>query len=149
GIKVVSVFPGNSAKGLPGLHSTYLLSDSGTGRPMALIDGDEITGRRTVGVAALAASFISRDDASSLLIVGSGRIASLAPSAFVEVRPIDRVEVWDRTPVKDESLAARLRAQGFRAQAASSLADAVRRADIVSCATLATAPLIRADWLRP
>ena len=149
GIKIVSVFPGNSAKSLPGVHSTYLLSDGGTGRPLALIDGNEITGRRTVGVAALAASFLSREDASSLLIVGSGRIASLAPLAFVELRPLDRVEVWDRTTVKAESLAARLRAQGIRAEAASSLSDAVKRADIVSCATLSTAPLIRADWLRP
>src|SRR5262249_57145671 len=99
GVKIVSVFPGNSAKSLPGVHSTYLLSDGSTGRPLALIDGNEITGRRTVGVAALAASFLSREDALSLLIVGSGRIASLAPSAFVQVRPLAPAPPWPRTPV--------------------------------------------------
>jgi ornithine cyclodeaminase len=114
-----------------------------------LIDGNEITGRRTVGVAALGASLLSRADASSLLVVGSGRIASLAPEAFAAVRPIGRVEVWDRTPEKAESLADRLRTQGFDARSASSLEAAVGRADIISCATLSTSPLIHAEWLRP
>jgi ornithine cyclodeaminase len=149
GVKIVSVFPGNSAKGLPGVHSTYLLSDGGTGRPLALIDGNEITGRRTVGVAALGASFLARADASSLLVVGSGRIASLAPEGFAAVRPISRIEVWNRTLEKAEALADRLRMRGFEARSASSLEEAVGRADIVSCATLSTSPLIRAEWLRP
>lgn len=149
GIKIVNVFPGNSAKGLPGLHSTYLLCDGTTGRPLALIDGNEITGRRTVGTAALGASYLAREDASSLLVVGSGRIASLAPEAFAQVRRIERVTIWDRTLAKAEALADRLRGQGFAARAASSLPDAVTEADIVCCATLSTAPLIRGEWLRP
>lgn len=149
GVKIVSVFPGNSARGLPGVHSTYLLSDGATGRPLAVIDGDEITERRTVGVAALGASYLAREDASSLLVVGSGRIASLAPAAFAKVRPIRRVEIWNRTPAKAEALAGRLRTQNFDARAASSLEDAVGRADIVSCATFSRAPLVHAEWLRP
>lgn len=149
GIKIVNVFPGNSAKGLPGLHSTYLLCDGSTGQPLAMIDGNEITGRRTVGVAALGASYLARKDASSLLVVGSGRIASLAPEAFAQVRGIEQVTIWDRTLAKAEALADRLRGQGFAARAASSLPDAVAEADIVCCATLSTRPLIRGEWLRP
>ena len=149
GIKIVNVFPGNSAKGLPGLHSTYLLCDGNTGQPLAMIDGNEITGRRTVGVAALGASYLARGDASSLLVVGSGRIASLAPEAFAQVRGITQVTIWDRTLAKAEALADRLRGQGFASRAASSLPDAVAGADIVCCATLSTQPLIRGEWLRP
>lgn len=149
GVKVVSVFPGNAAKGLPGLYSTYLLCDGATGQPQALIDGNQITGRRTVGVAALGASYLARPDASRLLVVGAGRIGSLSPFAFREVRPIDRIEVWDRDRRFSETLVATLTAQGLTATVADDLETAARRADIISCATLSTEPLIRYDWLRP
>lgn len=149
GVKIVTIFPGNGARNLPGLYSTYLLSDGETGAPLALLDGNEITGRRTVGVSALAASFLAREDASSLLIVGSGRIASLAPAAFRAVRPIRSVMVWDRHFPKAAALADDLARQGFEASAVSSLEQAASAADIVSCATMSIEPLIRADWLRP
>ena len=42
GLKTVMVFPGNGARGLPGLHSTYLLYDASTGEPLAQLDGDQI-----------------------------------------------------------------------------------------------------------
>jgi ornithine cyclodeaminase len=149
GVKIATVFPGNGARGLPAVHSTYLLRDASTGRPLALIDGDEITERRTVAVSALAASCLARADAASLLIVGSGRIAALAADAFSAVRPIRRVAVWARRPTRAEALAERLRAAGHDAAAALSLPEAVRAADIISCATLATEPLIHGDWLAP
>ena len=53
GIKTVAIFPGNAARGLPGLHSTYVLYDAQTGAPLAQIDGDEITSRRTAAASAL------------------------------------------------------------------------------------------------
>jgi hypothetical protein len=58
GVKVVNIAPGNAARGLPGLHASYLLHDATTGAPLALIDGDEITARRTVAAPALAASYL-------------------------------------------------------------------------------------------
>ena len=72
GVKVVSVFPGNGALGLPAVSASYLLCDGDTGRHVALIDGAELTRRRTAAASALAGSFLARDDAASLLIVGSG-----------------------------------------------------------------------------
>jgi ornithine cyclodeaminase/alanine dehydrogenase-like protein (mu-crystallin family) len=149
GVKLASIYPGNSRRGLPGVYATYLLMDGETGRPLALIDGNQITARRTVGVAALAADHLARKDASSLLVVGAGRVASLIPEAMRAVRPIRKVRVWNVTLAKAEVLAASLRGQGFEAEAAGALEDAVRQADIVSCATLSTEPLIRADWLKP
>ncbi len=150
GIKTVTIFPGNSALvGLPGLHSTYLLFDASTGEPLAQLDGNEITSRRTAAAAALAASFLARTDASRLLVVGAGRVASLLPEAMREVRPIADVQVWNHRPASALALAARLRAAGFNASATEDLGAAVARADIVSCATLSNAPLIRGEWLRP
>ncbi len=149
GIKTVGIFPGNSQRGLPGLHSTYLLFDAQTGVPLAQLDGDQITSRRTAAASALAASFLARADARHLLVVGAGRVGSLLPEAYRAVLPIERVTVWDRTPAKAQALVDRLRAQGIDAHATVELARAAADADIVSCATLATEPLVQGDWLRP
>jgi ornithine cyclodeaminase/alanine dehydrogenase-like protein (mu-crystallin family) len=147
GVKVVNVAPGNAARGLPGLHASYLLHDAATGAPLALIDGDQITARRTVAASALAASYLARPDARHLLVVGAGRVAALLPEAYRAVRPIERVTVWARRPDAAAALAADWRALGFDATPADDLATAVRAADIVSCATLATEPLVRGAWL--
>ena len=149
GVKIVNVAPGNAARGLPGLHSSYLLHEATTGVPLALIDGNQITSRRTAAASALAASFLARADARHLLVVGAGRVASLLPEAYREVRPVDRISVWARNPAAAASLAQTWRDAGMSATAAPDLALAVSQADIVSCATLAMAPLILGRWLRP
>jgi ornithine cyclodeaminase len=149
GVKLVNIFPGNSGRGLPGLYSTYLLYDAGTGKPLALIDGNEITSRRTAAASALAASYLARQDARTLLVVGAGRVGSLLAEAYRSVRPIERVFVWDIDPVLGAALAARLQALQFDASVATDLQAAVQEADIVSCATLSTTPLIRGRWLQP
>jgi ornithine cyclodeaminase len=149
GVKIVTVHPANAERGLPAVHATYLLADLATGAPLALLDGDVLTARRTAAASALAASYLARPDASRLLVVGAGRVASLLPEAHAAVRPIRDVEVWNRTRASGERLAGLLRDHGFDAQPAGDLADAVRRADIVSCATLSQTPLIEGAWLVP
>ena len=149
GVKVVNIAPGNAQLGLPGLHSSYLLHDARTGQPLALIDGDQITSRRTAAASALAAGWLARPDASQLLVLGAGRVASLLPQAYRVVRPITQVRVWARRPAQAQALAREFEAQGFEAQAVDDLPAAVAQADIVSCATLATAPLVQGAWLAP
>ena len=150
GVKIVNIAPGNAKRGLPGLHGTYLLFDGRTGVPLAQIDGDEITARRTAAASALAASYMARENAKHLLIVGAGRVASLVPEAFRTVRPsIQRVSVWARRESESKALAARLQNDGFQATAASHLSVACGEADIVSCATLSTEALVRGAWLQP
>jgi ornithine cyclodeaminase/alanine dehydrogenase-like protein (mu-crystallin family) len=149
GVKLVSVFPGNGARSLPAVSSSYLLCDGETGRHLALIDGTEITGRRTAAASALAGSYLARTDAAVLLVVGAGHIGSLMPAAWAAVRPIKRVLIWNRHARGAERLAERLRNEGFDALPAADLEVAARQADIISCATLAREPLIRGAWLRP
>jgi ornithine cyclodeaminase/alanine dehydrogenase-like protein (mu-crystallin family) len=149
GVKVVSVFPGNGTRGLPAVSASYLLCDGATGQHVALIDGAELTRRRTAAASALAGSFLARDDAASLLIVGSGHIGGLMASAYREVRPIERVLVWNVREAGAARLVARLRAEGWAAEVADDLGAAVSRADIVTCATLAREPLVRGEWLHP
>jgi len=149
GVKIINIAPGNARRGLPGLHASYLLFDARTGAPLAQIDGDALTVRRTVAASALAGSYLARADARHLLLVGAGRIGALLPAAWRAVRPIEQVSVWARRPEAAQALAARLQAQGLNAQARSDLAAACGEADIVSCATLATEPVVRGAWLAP
>jgi ornithine cyclodeaminase/alanine dehydrogenase-like protein (mu-crystallin family) len=148
GVKIVTVFTGNGALGLNAVSSTYLLCDGATGRHLALFDGNEITSRRTAGASALAASFLARQDAASLLIVGAGHVSSILAAAFRTVRPIRKVRVWNIRRGKAERLAAELLEQDLDAACADDLETAVREADIVSCATLASEPLVHGAWLR-
>ena len=149
GVKTVNIAPGNAARGLPGLHATYLLYDANSGVPLAQIDGSEITARRTAAASALAATWLARPDARRLLVIGAGQVARLLPEAFRAVLPIERVDVWARAADKAAALAAACRAQGIDARAATDLEASVRQADIVSCATFATAPVVQGRWLAP
>lgn len=149
GIKTINIFPGNSERGLPGLHATYVLYDAHTGVPLAMMEGNEITARRTAAASALGTSFLARADARRLLVLGTGRIARMLPAAHASVRPIDELWVWNHRSEGAEALAAQWRAKGWNARATTDLETAVRQADIVSCATLATSPLVRGEWLAP
>lgn len=150
GVKTVTIFPGNGALGLPGVHAVYTLFDGTTGVPLAVLDGSELTARRTAAASALAARLLARQDAAHLLLVGAGRVAALLPGAMRSVRPsLRRVEVWNRHPEAAHRLALQLREDGFDASATTELRSAVQRADIVSCATLSAAALVQGDDLCP
>jgi ornithine cyclodeaminase len=149
GVKLVNVFPGNGGRGLPAVQGVYLLFSGETGELIATIEGNELTARRTVAASALAASYLAREDAATLLVVGTGRLAHLMPVAHVAVRPIRRVLVWGRDEAKAAALAQELAAQGFAASQADDLPAAVAAADIVSCATLSREPLVQGAWLKP
>ncbi len=147
GVKVANVFPGNGALGLPAVSSTYMLFVATTGRPLAVIDGAELTSRRTAASSAVAARYLARKDARRLLIVGTGKVARHLAFAHSSVLPIEEIEVWGRTPANVDALVQTLRANGFNARATDDLEAAVRRADVVSSATLSPDPLIRGEWL--
>jgi ornithine cyclodeaminase/alanine dehydrogenase-like protein (mu-crystallin family) len=149
GVKVVNIAPGNVARGLPALHASYLLFDACSGVPLATIDGGVLTSRRTAAASALAASYLARSDARRLLVVGAGAVARLLPEAYRTALAIEQVAVWARSAPKAAALAAELRGVGIDAMAETDLAAAVARADIVSCATLATEPLLQGRWLAP
>lgn len=148
GVKVATVFPGNSARGLAAVNAIYLLIDGRTGETLAMIDGGELTARRTAAASSLAASYLARQNAAHLLIVGTGRLAANLAEGHCAVRPISRISVWGRSREKAVACAARLGGHA-KASAVADLEAAVREADIVSCATLSAEPLVRGAWLKP
>ena len=149
GVKIVNVFPGNGARGLPAVHGTYVLQSALTGETLAVLDGTRLTLWRTAAASALAARHLAREDARALLVVGAGALAPFVARAHASQRGIDRIAVWNHRPEGALELAATLTAEGFAARAVENLERAVGEADIVSCATLSPAPLISGAWLRP
>ena len=148
GVKIVTVSPDNNAIGKPAVMGLYLLLDGATGEPEALIDGQRLTQWRTASASALAASYLAREDASRLLVIGAGALSSFLAKAHSAVRPITTIRIWNRTPANAEKVAAALRAEGFAAEAASDLEAELGQADIVSSATISQTPLVRGALLK-
>jgi alanine dehydrogenase len=148
GVKIATIFPDNALQGLPAVAATYLLLDAATGQPRALIDGAELTLRRTGAASALASRYLSPAGASRLAMVGTGQLAPHLIESHAAVRPIREVRIWGRHLERARSLAAALDRPGLSVEAVADLEPAVRWADIVSCATLSQKPLVLGSWLR-
>ncbi|MEE4242485.1 MAG: ornithine cyclodeaminase family protein [Desulfopila sp.] len=149
GLKVVSVYPDNGERGLPTINGNYLLMDGTSGIPVASMDAGELTARRTAAASALAADYLSRKDANKLLIVGSGRLAAYLGFAHGAIRSLDEIRIWARNPAKAHVIVEQYAAAGQRCFLSDDLEEAVSWADIVSCATLSSAPLVLGRWLHP
>ncbi len=147
-VKLVNVVPGNSERGLPAVQGQVLVADARTGEWSAMLDGGELTTRRTAAASALAASHLAREDAAVMLMVGTGRLSTALIEAHAAVRPIRRVLVWGRTAGKANAVVNWARAHGFDAEA-TDLETGARQADVISCATLSTTALVQGAWLRP
>lgn len=150
GVKIVTVMPGNAARGAATVNALYLLLDRASGEPRAVIDGEALTLRRTAAASALAARHLARADSANLLVIGTGKLAPYLARAHYALRPqLARVRVWGRRADAAQTLAQLLRDDGLPAEAAADLETAVRDAHIVSCATTATAPIVHGAWLAP
>lgn len=154
GVKIVTVFPDNGKRALPAIYGQYLLLDGETGQSLALLDGAMLTKRRTACASGLASRYLSRADASTLLMIGTGALAPNLIRVHAKVRPIEQVEIWGRRPEQAAALAAELGrslpptlGRPIQVRAVTDRQQAVGRADIVSCATLSKTPLVEGDWL--
>ena len=144
-MKLVTVFPQNLAAGRPSVQAVYVLFDGGDGSPLALIDGTELTYRKTAADSGLGARLLARTDARTLLMVGAGGLAPHLVAAHRAARPsIERVLVWNRTPDRAAAVAA---AVGGRA--VDDLDAAIGEADVISTATMAKDPLVAGRLVRP
>lgn len=150
GLKVVSVIPDAPKHGAPTVGATYLLLDRATGVPRAVLDGDALTVRRTAAISAIAARYLARPDAHTLLMIGTGHLAPWMVRAHCALRPnITRVVVWGRDSSRAAALAHTLGAEGISVSVANDLESAVRASDIISCATTSHEPLVNGAWLTP
>lgn len=143
GVKLATINPANATRDLPTVNGTYVLFDRETSTPMAVFDATALTARRTAAASAFAASRLARDDAASLLMVGTGRLSRCLIEAHATTRNISSVRVWGRSPEKAEAVAQWARENiADDAAAVSDLVEACGNVDIISAATFSTTPLI-------
>ena len=142
--KLITLMPGNPARGLPTLLATIVLMDPSTGRTLATMDGTWITELRTAAVSAVAADAIVPPGPKVVAMLGSGALARTHALALRAVRPVSAIRVWSRDPANVARCAAEI-----GGLACASAEEAVRGADIVCTVTNATEPVLKGAWLKP
>ena len=149
GIKTVTVSPYNGEFDLPSIQGIYTLINAKNGLIEALLEAKALTVKRTAAASALASSFLSREDAETLLMVGTGALAPELIAAHCAVRSIKRVLIWGRSVGKSQDVIQKLNIDGIEVDPVDSIERGVGEADIVSVATLSPTPLVFGKWLQP
>ena len=144
-VKSATVFPGNAAKNVPAINGGVSLYSDDLGQLEAIVDFHLVTKWKTAGDSLLAARRLARADASVILVVGAGAVARSLVAAYSAGFPDASFLIWNRTGAKAEALAGDF----DHVTAVSDLATAVAKADIVTCATMSTDPVLRGEWVSP
>jgi len=148
--KLVSVFPRNADRGLSTVSGLVIVLDEETGEPRALVDGTFLTAWRTGAAGGAAARWLARPDVRVGAVLGAGAQAETQLIGIDAARELEVVRVWSRDAARARALcgvlAPRVRA---RLEVAETTADALDEADLVVCATPATAPLFAQSELAP
>jgi alanine dehydrogenase len=144
-VKVVNVFEGNLALGLPNHLAIINLFDPDTGVVRCVMDATYITGARTAAAAVVSHKLLARPDARIATIVGAGVQAREHLRLLPLIREFDEIQVCSLIFEHAERLAQ----QHPRAQAVRDVEDAVRRSDVVCLATHSATPVINAEWMKP
>lgn len=144
-VKSATIFPGNSAQGASSVNGGVMLFSDADGTLQAIIDFHLVTKWKTAGDSLLAARRLARPDSRNILIVGAGTQARGLHAAYRAAFPEARFTIWNRTSANADALAREIP----DLTVATSLEDAVRAADVITCATMSTTPLIRGEWLQP
>ncbi len=143
-VKSATIFPGNAGAGQPTVNGGVTLYRDGDGMLEALVDFHLVTKWKTAGDSLLAARRLARADSRDILIIGAGTVARSLIAAYGAAFPGARFTIWNRTRSNAVALA-----DATGASVADDLERAVRAADIVTSATMATTPHLLGDWLQP
>jgi ornithine cyclodeaminase/alanine dehydrogenase-like protein (mu-crystallin family) len=149
GAKVVSLHPANPAAGRPAIQGFVALFDHATGRPLALVDGAEITALRTAAASGLATRLLARSDSATLGLLGYGVQAGTHLEAICAVRDIAEVRVWGRSWERARAFAERHSARLHPRIVAVAEPQTAAACDIVCTVTGSAEPIIRGEWIRP
>jgi len=148
GVKIVTVSPENGQFDLPSIHGAYIYFDAIKGSIKAILEAKSLTVKRTAAASALASSYLSRDDASSLLMIGTGALSINLIKAHAAVRPIKEVFIWGRNFEKAITICDVLKNENFTVTAIKTIEEKIAEVDIVSCATLSKTPLVLGKYLK-
>lgn len=148
GVKIVSVSPENGQFNLPSIQGAYIYLDAKKGSIKAILDAKNLTAKRTAAASALASSFLSRKNSSSLLMIGTGALSINLIKAHASIRPIKTVYVWGRSIEKARVICETLLNESFSCEPILTIQEKISEVDIISCATLSKTPLVLGKYLR-
>lgn len=152
--KAFTYYPSNKPP-WPLLYSKILVFDREHGEPLALVDGTTCTFWRTGGTSGLATRLLSREDSSTMLLLGTGNLSSYMIRANASVRPLKKIMIWG----VDGGMPPKADAEAVAAKASKELPDiefsvvgdlekACGDADIIICATSSPEILVRGVWIK-
>lgn len=144
-VKTATVFPGNPEQGKPMVNGAVNLFSDHSGELEALVDFHLVTKWKTAGDSLLAARRLARPESRNILIVGAGTVGYSLREAYGAAFPKAHFQIWNRSADKAADFAKRFP----NTNAVLDLEQAVRKADIVTSATMSTDPLIKGAWLKP
>ncbi|MCF8510347.1 MAG: ornithine cyclodeaminase [Rhodobacteraceae bacterium] len=139
-VKVATVVPGNTGRGLPTINGAVTLYDDKTGELTSLVDFHLVTKWKTAGDSLLSARRLARKDARNFLLVGAGNVAKSMVDAYSSIFPEARFTVWSRSAAS---------AQAMGLAVADDLEAAVKAADVICTATMSNTALVKGEWLQP
>ncbi|MEP5153323.1 ornithine cyclodeaminase [Planktotalea sp.] len=142
-VKCATIFPNNPSNNIPMVNGAVSLFDDANGQLEAIIDFHLITKWKTAGDSLLGALRLARKDSRKVLIIGSGTVARSLHDAYSAGFENAEFSVWSRTRANAEDFA-----QQRAATVVDDLASAVQQADIITCATMSTDPVLRGEWLQ-
>ncbi|WP_370398439.1 ornithine cyclodeaminase family protein [Tenacibaculum dicentrarchi] len=148
GVKIVTVSPENSQFDLPSINGTYIYLDAVKGTIKAILEAKSLTVKRTASASALASSFLSKENSSSLLMIGTGALSVNLIKAHASVRPIKNVFIWGRNFSKAQAICEELQNENFTITAVQTIEEKISEVDIISCATLSKTPLVLGKYLK-
>src|ERR1035437_5600205 len=96
GTKIVSIWPENNAKGKPTVSAVYVVMSCEDGSPLAVMDGTELTLRRTAATAALGARLLARQNSKKLAVLGTGSLSLPMVLAHHSVFNLSETIIWGR-----------------------------------------------------
>jgi alanine dehydrogenase len=149
-VKIAVVVSDNATRDLPVVQALVVVFHRETGQPIAVLDGTEVTLRRTAATSSLAASFLARADASRYGLLGCGALALPMVEAMTSVRPIREVRIWGRSFEKAQAAALRIAASvpNISIEPVETAQAAASGGDILSTITSASEPILRGEWIR-
>jgi ornithine cyclodeaminase len=142
GVKIVTLFGGNAALGLPRLQALMVVFDAATGSPLAVMDATSLTAIRTGAASGVATDLLARPDAAVAAVFGAGPQARTQLAGVCAVRPIRRARIFDVSAERARAIAREMAGElGIQVEAAASPSDALAGADVVCTATTASEPV--------
>ena len=146
-VKSATIVPANTTKDIPMINGGVMLFDDETGQLEALVDFHLVTKWKTAGDSLLGAKLLARSDSKDILIVGAGTVSRNMVSAYASIFSDARFTVWNRSPENARNMVAEL-SDDFEISQIDDLEAAVKCADIITCATMSSTPVIDGAWLQ-